>query len=79
MLEKTQNVTGYAVMPFPKLSTWATSFVEYSTDGTGRPGSSSLRPLGLKPVRPLRFHPQAQVRRALDQSTEPMAVAASWD
>jgi hypothetical protein len=30
-------------------------FVEYSTDGTGRPGSSSLRPLGLKPVRPLRF------------------------
>ena len=55
-------------MPFPKLSTWLKRrpmarrsehkgdfFVEYSTDGTGRPGSSSLRPLGLKPVRPLRF------------------------
>jgi len=55
-------------MPFPKLSTWLKPrpmarrsehkgdfFVEYSTDGTGRPGSSSLRPLGLKPVRPLRF------------------------
>jgi len=44
-------------------------FVEYSTDGTGRPGSSSLRPLGLKPVRPLRFRRKTCSHRSRPKHT----------